>query len=213
MPDVQPELGVQLAHASRGGDVYFRQVVTDHIQSDEQQPAAAQLGRHLLDDPAVPGRQRHAFAAAASGEIATELVALRNACEGPGHGLAVDDQDALVTRTDLRDVFLRDGQLGADAMAVAAEQGFQHRVEIAVTMPDAKDAPPAHAIQRLQHDSPCSAVKRRSSAASRLTSVGAMHCVNCSANNFSLQSRSARGSFTSSDAAALRNLQHHVCRR
>src|SRR5690606_37816739 len=62
--DVDAELGVQLAHAGRAGDVDLGEVVADDVQADEAHATAAHLRPDLGGDPAVALAQRAAFAAA-----------------------------------------------------------------------------------------------------------------------------------------------------
>ena len=77
--DVEAVLRIEFADAGRAGDVDLGQVVADHVQADEQHAAPLHLRADLGGDPAVALAQRAAFAAAAGGEVAAELVALRDA--------------------------------------------------------------------------------------------------------------------------------------
>src|SRR5688572_10290570 len=101
--DVQTELCVQFADARRAGDVHLGEKVADHVQADEDHAPAAHLRADLRGDPTVALAQGTAFAATAGGEVAAELVALRDAREAVIDRLAIHQQDALVALRDLRD--------------------------------------------------------------------------------------------------------------
>src|SRR5690242_7158469 len=98
--DIEPVKLVEFPHARRTRDVDLRQIIADHVETDEQQAAAAQRRRHLRADPAVALAQRYPDAGAAGGEIAAGFAGLGNAGEGVGDRLAVDQQDALVAVGD-----------------------------------------------------------------------------------------------------------------
>src|SRR5690606_28844717 len=109
--DVEAELSVQFADAGGAGDVHLGQVVADHVQAHEAHAAADHLRAHLRRDPAVALAERPALAAPARGQVAAELVALRDARQAVVHRHAVDEQDALVACADLRDPALGHGQV------------------------------------------------------------------------------------------------------
>src|SRR3546814_6376053 len=67
----------------------------------------------LGGDPPVALAQRPALAAAAGGQVAAELVALRDPRQAVVDRLAVDEQDPLVAVDDLRQVALRHRQVAA----------------------------------------------------------------------------------------------------
>jgi hypothetical protein len=69
--DVGAERVINLANAGRAGDVDFRQVLADHVETDEQQAFFAQGRADLCGDPAIFFGQRSGFATAAGSEVAT----------------------------------------------------------------------------------------------------------------------------------------------
>src|SRR5688572_16060203 len=76
--DVQSELRVQLADTGRTGDVDLGQVVADHVEPDEDHAAPLHFRTDLRRDPAIALGQWLADALAAGGQVAAELVALRD---------------------------------------------------------------------------------------------------------------------------------------
>src|SRR5690554_422409 len=144
--DVEAELRVEFADAGGAGDVDLGQPVADHVQADEAHAAPDHLRTDLGRDPAVALAERAALAAAAGGQVAAELVALRDARQAVVDRHAVDQQDALVAFADLRQVALRHRQVAA-----AVGQGFKDHVEVGLAGRGAEDRAPAHAVQRLQH--------------------------------------------------------------
>src|SRR5690606_12570986 len=134
---------VQLPHAGRAGDVYLCQVIADHVQPGEHQPALDQGGCHLLDDPAVAGAHPHAPAAAAGRQVAAGLALRRNARQRVGYRLAVDHQDALVAGGDLGQVALHHGVAAAEF-----GDGLDDDVQVRVALLDHEDPGAAHAVQR-----------------------------------------------------------------
>src|SRR5690606_33194683 len=116
------------------------------VQADKAHAAALHLRPDLGGDPAVALAERAAFAAATGGEVAAELVALRNARQAVVDRHAVDQQDALVAIDDLGQVALRHRQVAA-----TVSERFQDDVEIGVAGAGAEDRAPAHAVQRLEH--------------------------------------------------------------
>ena len=176
-----PTARVIFLKAGRAGDVDLGQAVADDVEADQQQAARRQQRADALGDLAVARRDRLRHALAAGGEVAADLVALRNARQHEGRRLAGDDEHALVAAHDLRQVALHHHRVGA-----ARVERLDDRAEV-------------HAVGRRRERCPCrpcrraasgsrrraSAWKRLISAASRVTSVGPMNCGNSRMASFS----------------------------
>src|SRR5690606_10686337 len=142
--DVEAELRVEFADAGRAGDVDLGQPVADHVQADEAHAAPDHFRAHLGGDPAVALAEGAAFTASARGQVAAELVALRDPRQAVVHRHAVDEQDALVAGADLRQV-----ALGHRQVAATVGQGLEDHVEVRLAGRGAEDRTPAHAVERL----------------------------------------------------------------
>src|SRR5690554_4541954 len=137
---------VNFANAGRAGDVDLGQVITDHVQTDKQQPAAAQLRTYLGRNPAIALTQRACLTAPTGGEIAAGFTGLRNPRQAVGYRLAIDHQDALVAVLDLRQITLRH-----DLLLAMQGKGFDDHADIRVILANPEDHGAAHAIQRLEN--------------------------------------------------------------
>src|SRR5690606_23280248 len=142
--DVDAELRVELADAGRAGDVDLGEPVADDVEAHETHAAPDHFRPDLGGDPPVAFAQRTAFATPAGGKVSAELVALGDACEAIVHRHAVDQQDALVTFGDLRQVALGHGQV-----APAVGERLEDHVEVGFAGGRAEDRAATHAVQRL----------------------------------------------------------------
>src|SRR5215831_17278140 len=145
--DVEAALLGDLLEAGRARDVDLGQPVADDVEPDEQQPATRERGSDGRCDLAVARRKRSGDAGAARGQVAARLAGLRNPRERVGHGLAGDQEHALVAVTDLGDVALRHDR----ARAVPGER-LDDDVAVGVAVADAEHARAAVTLERLEHD-------------------------------------------------------------
>ena len=129
------------------GDVDFGNVAADDVQPDEQQTSRSQALADGLGSGAIGVIERLRFAPAPGGQVAAHFAALRNAGQAPGHGLAVNDEHALVAGLDGGQVLLRHDGDGA-----AVIEGFDDGAEVQAVSRHAEDAHAAHAVQRFEDD-------------------------------------------------------------
>src|SRR5512147_1542430 len=112
--------------AGRRGDVDLGEVITDHVDPDEQQAASAQLRSDRLADRQIAWRERPFLRSGADVQIGARLPRLRYPSKRAG-GAAVDQDDALVAPADLRQIALHD-----DRLAVEAGEHLQQCVQVVV---------------------------------------------------------------------------------
>src|SRR5262249_4728547 len=108
--NVGPSESGHLPDAGRRGDVDLGEIVTDHVNAGEDQPATLERGPGPRADLLVALRERRGLGLAANMQIGARLAGGRDAIDRASK-LAVDEDDALVTLGDLRNVALHHDRL------------------------------------------------------------------------------------------------------
>src|SRR4029077_10723060 len=110
-PDMDRELLLEFTDARGTRDVDLGDEAADDVESDEQHAARGERRSDLSGEPAVALVQRPAHPLGAGGEVAAMIIGGRDAGEGVGHRLPIDQQHAgIPADRDLRQVALRDGE-------------------------------------------------------------------------------------------------------
>jgi len=150
VPDIDFDLGARQAvdflDAGGRGDVDFGQVVADHVDADEDQPA---LGKRRADGGAdflLAGGQGGHRRLSAGMKVGPRLAVDGDAADR-ARRFAVDQDDALVALADCRQV-----GLGDDRLAVELGEGLQHGREVFVVGLEVEDPGAAVTEQGLEDD-------------------------------------------------------------
>ena len=88
--------------ASRAGDVYFGEVVADHIEANKVETALPEGGPNLIGNPLISFCERLYSSGTTGSEIATALACERDSCQTPWYRFTVDHQNSFVTLLDGR---------------------------------------------------------------------------------------------------------------
>src|SRR5260370_13549730 len=149
--DAIPDLGFQrhaveavdLLQAGRRGDVDLGEIVSDHVDADEEQPEPRQLGSYDLADLEVALGERTLHRLAANMHVGARLALGRHAVDDAGR-LAVDQDDALVALAHLGQV-----ALGDQGLAASLREQLEQRVQVLIVRLDAEHPRAAVTEQRL----------------------------------------------------------------
>lgn len=126
-------------------DVHLRQLASNDIEADEDQPIGAQARRERLDDTPIVGVYFCGCDLASYVDIAAQVAALGHA-QDRAEDLPVHQQHALVSADDLRDQLLEHRDLSS-----TMRQGFYDRVEVPVILAQREDALAPVTVDRFDH--------------------------------------------------------------
>jgi hypothetical protein len=132
--------------AGRRGHVDLGEVVADHVDAHEEQAPLSQIGADGGADVMLARGERAFLRPAADMHVGTCVARGGHAVDG-AHGLAIDEDDALVALPHGGLVALDHQRLGG-----AGEVAVEDRAEILVILADAEDPDAAIAEQRLDDD-------------------------------------------------------------
>src|SRR5262249_9734890 len=123
------------------------EVVADHVEADQEQAFLRERGRQRFRDLAVAPGELAGYAGPTRCKIAARLSRLGYARKRVRHGLAGNQEYALVAVPNLRYVALRH-----DRAAAVMRDGLDTDVEVLILFVHPDHRSSAHAVQRLQND-------------------------------------------------------------
>ena len=133
-------------HASRRGNIYFRQIITDYINAGKDNPATAQFRPDLRGNLEITLGQRGRFRRATNMHIGARI-AIGGYSVQRANRLAFDQNHPLVASPHLRQILL-----GNHRLAAGCQKHFRHRAEIFIARRQPKNASAAIAEKRFQNN-------------------------------------------------------------
>ena len=142
--NIESFAGVELPNTGWAGHVDLREVITDDIDPNKNEPLVSQHRPDLIADPPVSVRQWSCNATTAGGKIASGFTGRWDARKTKGHRLTVDQQDPGIALANFWKI-----TLGHDLLLTELGERFNNDIAVGIPFLDPKNRGAAHAIQGL----------------------------------------------------------------